>query len=164
MNQSLNNTVQILQIINHEIDVMQSLTKLLEEEQLVLINNESDKLEVITPNKNSLLSKVVELEKSRSQVLAQLGLSNDAVGMNQFLAANSQNSELEVAWKSLLSISSAAQEQNKNNGQLINRQLSKNQAALNILQSGSAHQAGSMYGADGQSKVKSNAGRGIVAG
>jgi flagellar biosynthesis/type III secretory pathway chaperone len=121
-------------------------------------------LEVITPNKNSLLSKVVELEKSRSQVLAQLGLSNDAVGMSQFLAINSHNAELELAWKSLLAISSAAQEQNKNNGQLINRQLSKNQAALNVLQSGSAHQAGSMYGADGQSKVKSNANRGIVAG
>ncbi|MBC3830366.1 flagellar protein FlgN [Undibacterium amnicola] len=164
MNQSLNNTAQVLQIIHHEIDVMQSLAQLLEEEQLVLIDNESDKLEVITPNKNSLLSKVVELEKSRSQVLAQLGLSNDAVGMSQFLAMNSHNAELELAWKSLLAISSAAQEQNKNNGQLINRQLSKNQAALNVLQSGSAHQAGSMYGADGQSKVKSNANRGIVAG
>ena len=55
MNQSLNNTAQVLQIIHHEIDVMQSLAQLLEEEQLVLIDNESDKLEVITPNKNSLL-------------------------------------------------------------------------------------------------------------
>ncbi len=164
MNQTLNNTAQIQQIINNEIDVMQSLVQLLEEEQQVLINNESEKLETITPNKNQLLSKVVELEKSRGQAILQLGLSNDADGMRQLFAANSSNVELTNAWQSLLSLSGTAQEQNKNNGLLINRQLSKNQAALNILQSGSAHQAGSMYGADGQSKMKSNTGRGIVAG
>jgi flagella synthesis protein FlgN len=143
---------------------MQSLSQVLEEEQLVLVNNEAEKLETITPNKNQLLTKMVELEKIRASTLLQLGLSNDAVGMRQLFATNQSDPQLETSWQLLLSLSSNAQEQNKMNGLLINRQINKNQATLNVLQSGSSHQAGSMYGADGQSKLKPSTGRGIVAG
>ncbi|MFZ6817583.1 flagella synthesis protein FlgN [Undibacterium sp. Ji22W] len=166
MNLALTNTAQLQQLIDQEIIVMQSLTQLLDEEQQVLVDNESEKLENITPNKNMLLAKVIELEKNRSELLLKSGYSNDINGMRQLLAANPsiQVLELENTWQSLLDISSLAQEKNRTNGLLINRHLNKNQAALNVLQSGSGHQAGSMYGADGQSKLKPNAGRGIVAG
>lgn len=164
MNQALTNTVQLQQIIDQEIVAMQSLSQLLDEEQQVLVNNESEKLESITPNKNQLLAKVIELEKKRGDLLLKTGYSNDADGMLQLFAANTGSQSLENAWQSLLAVSSQAQEKNRTNGLLINRHLNKNQAALNILQSGSGHQAGSMYGADGQSKLKQNTGRGIVAG
>ncbi|MBC3874995.1 flagella synthesis protein FlgN [Undibacterium flavidum] len=166
MNQALTNTAQLQQIIDQEIVVMQSLTQLLDEEQQVLVNNDSEKLESITPNKNQLLAQVIELEKNRSELLLNSGHSSDAKGMLNFFTANTGNHslKLENSWQSLLDISSQAQEKNRTNGLLINRHLSKNQAALNVLQSGGGHQAGSMYGADGQSKVKPSAGRGIVAG
>lgn len=164
MNQALTNTVQLQQIIDQEIVAMQSLSQLLDEEQQVLVNNESEKLESITPNKNQLLAKVVELEKKRGELLLKTGYGNDADGMRQLFATNTDNQSLENAWRTLLDISSQAQEKNKTNGLLINRHLNKNQAVLNVLQSGSGHQAGSMYGADGQSKLKQNTGRGIIAG
>lgn len=164
MNQALTNNVQLQQVIDQEIVAMQSLSQLLDEEQQVLVDNESEKLEAITPNKNQLLTTVFELEKKRSELLLKTGYSNDADGMRQFLATITGSQSLENAWQNLLDISNKAQEKNRINGQLINRHLSKNQAALNILHSGSGHQAGSMYGADGQSKLKKNAKRGIVAG
>ncbi len=164
MNQDLTNTPQLQHIIDQEVEVMQSLTQILDEEQLVLVNNEAEKLETITPNKNQLLAKVVDLEKHRVTVLQQLGVSNDTSGMRQLFSANLHNPKLEASWQSLLSLSAEAQEKNRMNGLLINRQLNKNQATLNVLQAGTAHQAGSMYGADGQSKLKPSTGRGIVAG
>jgi flagella synthesis protein FlgN len=164
MNTVLTNIVQIQQVIDEEILVMQSLSQVLEEEQLVLVNNEAEKLEAITTNKNQLLAKVMELEKNRASALLQLGLSNDANGMHQLFANDQSNPQLESSWQLLLSLSASAQEQNRTNGLLINRQINRNQATLNVLQSGRSHQAGSMYGADGQSKSKPSTGRGIVAG
>ncbi|WP_395012393.1 flagella synthesis protein FlgN [Undibacterium sp.] len=164
MNTILTNILLMQQIIDQEILVMQSLSEVLEEEQLVLVNNEAEKLETITPNKNQLLAKVVELEKNRASALLQLGISNDATGMRQLFAANQSDPQLESSWQLLLNLSANAQEQNRTNGLLINRHLNKNQATLNVLQAGRSHQAGSMYGADGQSKLKPSTGRGIVAG
>ena len=164
MNTVLTNTLQIQQVIEQEILVMQSLNQILDEEQMVLVNNEAEKLETITPNKNQLLAKVMELEKHRASALLQLGLSNDASGMRQLFVTKQSDPQLESSWQLLLSLSATAQEQNRTNGLLINRQINKNQATLNVLQSGRSHQAGSMYGADGQSKLKPSAGRGIVAG
>lgn len=164
MNQDLTNTTQLQLIIDQEIEVMRSLSQILDEEQLVLVNNEAEKLETITPNKNQLLAKVVDLEKHRVSVLQQLGVSNDTSGMRQLFAANLHNPKFEASWQSLLSLSAEAQEKNRTNGLLITRQLNKNQATLNVLQAGTGHQAGSMYGADGQSKLKPSTGRGIVAG
>ena len=164
MNTVLTNTLQIQQVIDQEILEMQSLSQILEEEQSVLVNNEAEKLEPITTNKNQVLAKVMELEKNRASALLQLGLSNDATGMRELFAKNPSAPQLESSWELLLSLSANAQEQNRTNGLLINRQINKNQATLNVLQSGRSHQAGSMYGADGQSKLKPSAGRGIVAG
>lgn len=164
MNQTLTNTTQLQQILDQEIVIMQSLTKVLDEEQLVLVENEAEKLEVITPNKNQLLAQVVELEKSRSELLNKAGYSNDNNGMQQFCAAQANKDNLDKAWNALLEISLQAQEKNRTNGMLISRHLNRNQATLNVLHSGSGHQAGSMYGADGQSKLKTTTARGIVAG
>ncbi|MBR7798791.1 flagella synthesis protein FlgN [Undibacterium fentianense] len=164
MNPILTNASQLKQIIEQEVQVMQSLSLLLSEEQQVLVNNESEKLELITPNKNQLLTQIVELEKSRSHAMNQLGLPNDAKGMQALFSGDADAKALQSLWQTLIQISSTAQEQNKTNGLLINRQINKNQATLSILQSGNNHQAGSMYGADGQSKIKASAARGIVAG
>lgn len=164
MNDYLTNTARLQEIMNQEIHAMQSLIQVLEEEQLVLVNNEAEKLESITPNKNQLLAKLVELEKNRASTLLQLGVNNDAAGMRGLFTDSRNNPQLEESWQLLLKSSADAQEQNRTNGLLINRQLNKNQATLNVLQSGNSHQAGSMYGADGQSKLKPSTGRGIVAG
>nr|WP_315466935.1 flagellar protein FlgN [uncultured Undibacterium sp.] len=164
MNDFLTNTARLQEIMDLEIHAMQSLIQILEQEQLVLVNNEAEKLESITPIKSQLLAKLVELEKNRASTLSQLGVNNDAAGIQELFSDSRINSQLKESWHQLLKVSADAQEQNRTNGLLINRQLNKNQATLNVLQSGNSHQAGSMYGADGQSKLKPSTGRGIVAG
>lgn len=162
MNDALTNSRKLQDFLEKEIVLMRSLDQLLIEEQTVLTNNEAEKLGTITPEKNNVLMQIVELEKNRNLFLSAIGYTADAKGMQDFFAATENSSQLEDNWKNLLSISSDAQEKNRTNGLLINRQLSRNQTALNILQQNT--QTGSMYGADGQSKNSSTTGRGIIAG
>ncbi len=162
MNDALTNSRKLQDFLEKEIVLMRSLDQLLIEEQTVLTNNEAEKLGTITPEKNNVLMQIVELEKNRNLFLSAIGYTPDAKGMQDFFAATENGGQLEDNWKNLLSISSEAQEKNRTNGLLINRQLSRNQSALNILQQNT--QTGSMYGADGQSKNSSTTGRGIIAG
>jgi flagella synthesis protein FlgN len=162
MNDALTNTRKLQQLLDDEVVLMRSLDQLLAEEETVLTNNEAEKLSVITPEKNTVLLQIVELEKNRNQLLSAIGYAPDAKGMQDFFTASTANTALEDTWKVLLTISGKAQEKNRTNGLLINRQLSRNQSALNVLQKN--NQTGSMYGADGQSKNSPNTGRGIIAG
>ena len=100
------------------------------------------------------------MENQRNLSLVSLGLNADATGMQSLLAQDAHAALIEH-WDTLLLVSAQAQELNRTNGLLINRQMSRNQGMLNILQQ---DQAGAMYGADGQSKISANTGRGIVAG
>lgn len=162
MNEALTNSRKLQQLMEDEVVLMRSLDQLLAEEQSILTNNEAEKLGVITPEKNNLLTRIIELEKNRNLLLSSIGYSPDTKGMQAFFDTVPDNLAMEETWKVLLSISSDAQEKNRTNGLLINRHLSRNQSALNILQQN--NQSSSMYGADGQTRNSSNSGRGIVAG
>ena len=139
---------------------MRSFVEMLTKEQQALINNNAEELIAITPQKNEMLTSIMGMENQRSLNLISLGLSADAAGMQTLLTQDSHAS-LTDHWNTLLAVSAEAQELNRTNGLLINRQMSRNQGVLNLLQK---DQAGAMYGADGQSKISTNAGRGIVAG
>lgn len=162
MNEALTDPRKLQQLLDNEVVLMRSLDQILTQEETVLINNEAEKLGVITPEKNAVLMQILELEKNRNQLLTSIGYAPDAKGMQDFFAASVENTSLKEMWETLLTISSVAQEKNRTNGLLISRQLSRNQSALNVLQQNT--QTGSMYGADGQSKNSPNTGRGIVAG
>ncbi len=162
MNEALTDPRKLQQLLDNEVVLMRSLDQILTQEETVLINNEAEKLGVITPEKNAVLMQILELEKNRNQLLTSIGYAPDAKGMQDFFAASVENTPLKEMWETLLTISSVAQEKNRTNGLLISRQLSRNQSALNVLQQNT--QTGSMYGADGQSKNSPNTGRGIVAG
>jgi flagella synthesis protein FlgN len=140
---------------------MHDLKQLLELEQSVLIENEADKLSNTLEEKNKLITEINLLEKQRVHHLGQLGHRNDAAGMQAFLEQHASSS-LPQAWQSLMEVSAQAQELNRNNGMLINRQLNRNQQALNILRKNDPHS--STYGADGQTKLGSRAGRGFSVG
>lgn len=143
-----------------EVAAMRSFVDVLKQEQQALVNNNADELIAITPQKNELLTSIMGMENQRNLNLVSLGLSTDANGM-QNLLKQATHAALTEHWDTLLLVSGEAQELNRTNGLLINRQMSRNQGVLNILQQ---DQAGAMYGADGQSKISTNTGRGIVAG
>jgi flagellar biosynthesis/type III secretory pathway chaperone len=161
MNMHQSSTEHISKILNDEFKLMHDLKQLLELEQSILIENEADKLANTLQEKNKLITEINLLEKQRIQYLSQLGHSNDAAGMQAFLDQQG-TSNLPEAWHQLIGISSEAQELNRNNGMLISRQLNRNQQALNILRKNDPHS--NTYGADGQTKLGSNTGRGFSVG
>ncbi len=158
-------STQFNTLIEKEIGLMQALARTLAEEQTILIDNNVEALLVLTQEKNGLLGQITQIEKDRNTLLVQHGFGPDQQGMLELITAKSEESaylHLQECWDSLLKISADAQELNRVNGGLINRQITRNQSTLNVLQSGG--QAGSMYGADGQTKISGNASRGIIAG
>lgn len=147
-----------------EVAAMRSFVEMLKQEQQALMENNADGLIAITPQKNELLTSIMGMENQRNQSLLSLGFNADAAGMQSLLAqklTKDTHAALTETWTTLLTISAEAQELNRTNGLLINRQMSRNQGILNLLQQ---DQGGAMYGADGQSKISTNTGRGIVAG
>ncbi|MBC3880150.1 flagellar protein FlgN [Undibacterium sp. LX40W] len=162
MNENLTNAQNIANIVAQEVELMSALVQLLKKEEEVLVDNTPDKLETIVLEKNTLLTQIIALEKNRNSSLSQSGLSPDAEGMNLLFSQLSTSSDVQNNWERLLNLSSAAKENNRTNGILINRHMVRNQTTLNILQQND--QTASVYGADGQSRVNSNSGRGIIAG
>lgn len=162
MSTNLASAEDIANIISQEVDLMTALVQILRNEEQVLIDNAAEKLETIVVEKNSLLTQIIALEKNRNQQLSQAGFGTDAEGMNLLLQSFPNESSVKINWMTLLELSTAAKEKNRTNGILINRQMTRNQAALNVLQQND--QTAAVYGADGQSRVNSSSGRGIVAG
>lgn len=162
MNLSSAKLLQLNQCLKDEVVEMTSLSELLKLEQAALVEARVNDLTEITKDKSALLVKVSELEKLRVSSLKDLGFLSDMSGMQALLEQVPTEVETSNYWKTLLAISEQAQENNRTNGILINRQFTRNQSALNILQQNNP--AGSMYGPNGQSTVKNMPGRGVVAG
>lgn len=148
--------------LQEEADAMASLAKVLEAEQNTLVEGDVAVLAGLTQEKSKQIARLSELEKIRTGYLVQLGFSSDAKGMQEYLSHPSTLNTVSESWNNLLAISERAKESNRENGLLINRQLTRNQGALNILQQNNP--AGSMYGPNGQSTNTSTSGRGFVIG
>ncbi|MDY7537993.1 flagellar protein FlgN [Undibacterium sp. RTI2.1] len=162
MNLSSAKLLQLNQCLEDEVVEMTSLSELLKLEQAALVEARVNDLIDLTKNKSLIIAKVSELEKLRASSLKELGFTSDNSGMQALLEKAPAEVETSNYWKTLLTISEQAQENNRTNGILINRQFTRNQNALNILQQNNP--AGSMYGPNGQSTVKNMTGRGVVAG
>lgn len=149
----------VRQCLLQELEAMTSLAALLKQEQTALIDGNVDQLGTCTAQKSELVNSIGELEKQRNGCLQALGFGSDADGMKSYLLQHA--GEETSLWEQLLQITAQAKEDNKNNGILINRQLTKNQASLNILQQDK--HAGSFYGPSGQSLSNTITGKGYVA-
>jgi flagella synthesis protein FlgN len=145
-----------------ELSTMSLLADLLKTEEVALIATDVATLNNLSQAKSQQLAALSSLEKKRQSYLTHMGYSNDAKGMQDFLATGKTEPASSENWTKLLQISASAKETNRTNGLLINRQISKNQGALNILQQNNP--AGAMYGPNGQSTNKSSSGRGFIIG
>lgn len=148
--------------LKEELDSMTSLATILEKEQLALIEGNVAALNNLSQEKSQQLAKLSDLGKKRGFHLSTLGYSSDLTGMEAYLASPSTETAILDNWKQLLHISETAKENNRANGILINRQLKKNQGALNILQQNNPDDL--LYGANGQSKNHTPFGRSVIVG
>jgi flagella synthesis protein FlgN len=162
MNTRSSGHTAIQQCLQEEVSIMSSLAELLKQEQSALIESDVVQLNDLTQSKGQLVVKMNELEKKRNRFLDELGFNADIDGMQAYLQQAGHTADVCRDWDALLQLTLQAKEDNRTNGTLINRRLSVNQATLNLLQQ-NTNQAGSMYGPNGQSTVKTTPGKGYVA-
>jgi flagella synthesis protein FlgN len=148
--------------LREELGAMASLANVLIKEQAALIDGNVEKLNEITSEKSQLLAALSQLEKERNFCLIHLGYSPDVKGMQDYLYQVETDAADLQSWDELMQISKIAKENNRTNGLLINRQITRNHGALNILQQNTS--AGNMYGPTGQSTNQVSSIRGVVIG
>lgn len=144
-----------------EIEAADRLVALLKQEQAHLIKADIEALTALTEEKAKAVASMSELAMARHRSLASSGLPATEEGMQQWMKSPAPTAAANRAWSQLLELMRTAKELNRTNGILINTHLSRNQAALGVLQQNT--QGGAFYGPDGQASAKST-GRGLVVG
>jgi flagellar biosynthesis protein FlgN len=143
-----------------EVSAAGQLLQLLEQEQTYLVNADVEGLSRLTGEKANIVARMTELAKRRHRALAVAGFAADESGMSVWLNSAAATASANQSWNQLLTIAQQAKEMNRTNGVMINRQIARNQNALNILHG--APQGGAIYGPDGQSASQSGSRRLVV--
>lgn len=144
-----------------ELEAARALSKLLKQEQDLLIAADIDNLAALVQQKASLIARMSEYAAKRLDALTQAGHAADETGMQQWLdspACTDRN--VKKAWDELLANIRAAKEMNRTNGLMIGTHMSRNQATLQVLQ---GNQSGQVYGRDGQTSVQASR-RSLIVG
>lgn len=148
--------IDLLRSVAEEREAMDKLVHLLEQEQKFLIENDYEKINSNIEVKSKALVKISECAHKRYKLLQQMGFEADEGGMRIWLETNTENAPQE-SWRELVKTTSVARELNRINGVLIGKQLSRNNAALQVLSN--SHRNSGVYGPDGQ--TTRNISRGI---
>lgn len=154
--------------IEKEIDIARQLHSVLQEEQSHLLASSIDALEVLIAKKADLIAQLSQYSRDRHECMKNEGYETSMAGMDKWLEnaagnANEKN-QLKANWNELVSLSQAAKELNRLNGQLISSHMARNQQALAILHGNSQQNTG-MYGPDGHpSRVPATPVRSVVTG
>lgn len=143
-----------------EQEAILALTALLEQEQEYLIAADIERIATLTAPKAESAAHMATLTNQRHEALAAAGFEASEEGMQAWMNTPGATAGVREAWQKLLALATAAKEINRVNGTLINKQMARNQAVLNVLQHGS-EQGSPVYGPSG-SGTKS-IGRHIVA-
>jgi len=138
---------QLAQILHQEQQSARQLVALLQEEQRQLIDANVELLPSLTERIASVVLSMSELAAKRQIAMAENGVGVGDAEMKAWLASGAAPADLSGVWQQLMDDAVAAKELNYNNGVLIGRHLSRNQAALTILNGGNSN----FYGPTGQS-------------
>lgn len=141
---------------------VRALTQLLQLEQEHLISANVEGITTLTEEKAKVATQLAELANWRHNALAAVGFEPTELSMKAWLESSPQAQSANKAWQELIELVEIANELNRVNGVLINKQMVRNQNVLNILQHGNV-QDSNVYGPNGQTASKST-GRHFVAG
>lgn len=122
---------------------LESFLALLEEEALALASGNSEQLETLTQQR---LNVSLQLAEDWRRLAEQLGLPANSSLPSLRLRAFS-DSQPTANWQRLEKLTHEASRLNRVNGRLIEEQMRRTQAAMQVLQSASSR---SLYGADGR--------------
>jgi flagellar biosynthesis/type III secretory pathway chaperone len=139
-------------LLFEEREALKALMCLLNDEQILLRGTRVDELSELTEKKLNILVRLGELASSRHRTLAAQGYAPDEKGMHAWLDQH-PTAGFNQLWTETLTMIPIAKEQNRLNGLLIAKRLSRNQQALSLLR-GEPLPA-MIYGSDGQLKIAS---------
>lgn len=139
---------------------MRRLRQLIAQEQALLLAANIDELTALTEEKAKIVARMAALANGRHQLLAAAGFAPSEAGMQAWLDSNAESGANNL-WMEMRAQVVATQELNRTNGLLINRHMTRNQNALNVLQG--ASQVSGFYGPNGQATLKAAA-RSLVIG
>lgn len=129
-----------------------------DEYALLLDNFEPQQLAQSTHRKNDFLTAMQQLEQQRNYLLGQMRLSPDATGLKEFTRRHPEHA---VAVDQIIQLSAKADQQNSNNGVLIEAFLTSNQQALDTLSALAGKN--SFYDAHGRTRLSANASTSLKA-
>ncbi len=144
-------TTQLGPTLNEEINRLREFISLLQREQDLLKQGDTESLLPLIETKTSLANSLAAFAQARAGQLNRLGLDIGRAGMEAWLAHNDQGGKLREAWQTLLDLAAQARNLNITNGKLIGLYMQHNQQAFNALMS--ATNRAMTYGPDGQQQT-----------
>ena len=151
---------RLLENLDEENQTINSLVKLILDEQALLIHADIETIKQVVDQKAQHVAKLAELSNKRHLILATAGHQPNESGMQSWISQNAAHL-VDEAWQNLLNQVKVAKELNHTNGLLINTHISRNQSTLNVLRG--SNKVGNIYGPDGQTTSATKS-RGIVVG
>ena len=119
------------QCLEREAELIEAFIAALADETLALLNRKANEALIkAAQTKESLAHELVELNKKRDDVLAQMGLPDGHVGTGQ---AVGQFPELTDLWTRLLRLTKVARDKNEHNAVLIRNSLEHTEKSLDAL-------------------------------
>lgn len=139
---------ELLSNLNDECSVLRAFVVLLENEQSILLGQNSEELLPLAEAKTQLANKIANLSEARQRFLPEM--TRDTA---EWLKQNAPQG-LPI-WHEARQLAANAHRLNQTNGELIQIKLRYNQQALGALYGASQNAAG-LYGADGQPNLPSS--------
>ncbi|MBI5438578.1 MAG: flagellar protein FlgN [Nitrosomonadales bacterium] len=158
MNQ--NHITELLGALTAERIALRKFINLLEQEQGLLIENNTDPLLELAEQKSAQAVSLNELAESRRSLLQKNIPAFTAETIHAWLETHS--AEGLAVWQEIRALAGRAQQINNTNGELIQMKLRHNQKSLAVL--GNAVNKANLYGPDGQTSFSPGSGRSLGSG
>ena len=155
-----NHIDKLLGALTAERAALQKFIQLLEQEQGLLVENDTNRLLATAEQKSAQAVSLNELAESRRSLLQKNIPAFTAEAIHAWLKANS--AEGLAAWQEIRALAEHAQQINHTNGELIQMKLRHNQKSLAVLSN--AVNKANLYGPDGQPNLSPGSGRSLGSG
>ena len=126
------------ELLQNELETLQTLDGALEEEHAALTGNDAGKLEAVTKRKSEAVAEHRARQHERLQWMQRLGLPSDLILVDLVARLNGSNA-LYLLQSELAELADRCQENNRRNGGLITRLRERTQNALSALRGESAN-------------------------
>ncbi|CAH1387733.1 flagella synthesis protein FlgN [Candidatus Nitrotoga sp. M5] len=132
----------------HEESVaLQAFIRLLETEQVALLNEHTEQIQTLADNKTKMVQELSKLVNARKNGMLMRGIEIEPGSMEVWLQAHTASNL--PAWHEIQQLATQAQNMNHTNGELIQLKMRHNQQTLTMLHN-ATHSANGLYGPDGQ--------------